>query len=231
MVTQYESATVKDAALYNKIHHKRESLDAAIGEWSTHHATVMGQAVAQLKIALPNAIWPERSDRVEADALPIPSNLPSSIRNHKIFEPFTRTELKLRQGMANDLLKELRSTLQLISILWKKYEGYTTQDTMTRSKKSTSAVQERTHEIRKLYSAVRERLIKLGEPVTSRYQALTDKDCQPSKLFHSNKRTESQKNVSWVYRTSGLKDDDNVTSKWRLEGTCLGLRSKDWNTD
>lgn len=156
MVTQYESATVKDAALYNKIHHKRESSDAAIGEWSTHHATVMGQAVAQLKIALPNAIWPERSDRVEADALPIPSNLPSSIRNHKIFEPFTRTELKLRQGMANDLLKELRS------ILWKKYEGYTcTQNTMTRSKKSTSAVQERIHEIRKLYSAVRERLIKL----------------------------------------------------------------------
>ncbi|KAI0758377.1 hypothetical protein BC629DRAFT_1598052 [Irpex lacteus] len=105
MVTQYESATVKDAALYNKIHYKRESSDAAIGEWSTHHATVMGQAVAQLKIALPNAIWPERSDRVEADALPIPSNLPSSIQNHKIFKPFTRTELKLRQGMANDLLK------------------------------------------------------------------------------------------------------------------------------
>lgn len=130
MVAQYESANIKYTALYNRIYQKRESLDAELDQWMVHHTTIMGQAMAQLKIALPNASWPERTGRAEADVLPIPSNLPS-IREHKIFEPFTHTELKLRQGMANDLLKELRSRLQLLSILWKKYEGQMTQKTTT----------------------------------------------------------------------------------------------------
>ncbi len=67
MVAQYESANIKDAALYNRIYQKRESLDAELDQWMVHHTTIMGQAMAQLKIALPNASWPERTGRAEAD--------------------------------------------------------------------------------------------------------------------------------------------------------------------
>lgn len=194
--------------LFNKIQSGRQQLQASLQDWLLSHATIMGPALAELKRMYPSVTWASRleDEPTETFILPVPSNLPEHLRSHTLLATFTHAELRMRQAVANDFLRELRTKIGLTSYLKKKTGGEYGQASKGRRGKAIGGVQEKIRHIREQYNATRAKLLKLGEKDDSHnYWPLTEQDCQPINIWHNVKkptdRTElSQKEVRWIWR-------------------------------
>lgn len=223
LTKKYEASVSKDSAVYNQIQLARRRLEKEVEEWHAHQTSIMGQAIATLKAALPGTVWPRETapdGLPEELILPIPSNLPPSIRFHALFLTFTEAELRLRQGVANDLLRLLRRKLGLSSFLRDKNSDEFGQKKKTRSGKVISAVYDDVQNIRKEYNTQREKMLLLGERKDSHnYRPLTEADCRPLQIHHTSRkgkeRMETEKEVRWIWREGGFRTD---LEKWELEG-------------
>ncbi len=225
MVVTYDKASPKDSSLYTRIQKARSKLEKDIEEWSTRQSAVMGQLIAIAKMECPDASWSSASEELPEDvSLPIPSNLPAPLRSHNLLSAFTHTELRLRQGIANDLLAELREKLGLSGFLWGKKRGaFGQSDIKTRTSKSVEGLQDRIREIRTEYNHIRERMVTLGEPSNSHnYQVLTPNDCQAPQIFHSQREDmrRTEKEVRWIWREGSYTTEEGM-KKWELEGSIL----------
>ncbi|TFY81936.1 hypothetical protein EWM64_g2074 [Hericium alpestre] len=104
----------KSDSVYNEIELLRQRLADDVQEWEAVYEDSLGQIVEELDM-LPRfatTTWPAMASLQRCDpedvSLPVPSQYPSSVRCCAEFAKAIRTERVLREGHANDLIRDIK---------------------------------------------------------------------------------------------------------------------------
>lgn len=198
---------------------RSQKLEHAIEDWFTIYRTTMEASIASARTTFPDLSWPEQVPCAPEDiTLPLPSALPPPSYVDPLIQPLVMTELKLRRGQANDILREVRRKIGLKSFLRQNTNGQFGQSAKTRMGQATSKIDDSLSSLREQYNLIRQKLVILGEPMESPlYQPLTAHDCKPLRISHQQEAPGNKhSSVAWIWR-DGVTHGD--MGRWQHEGT------------
>lgn len=168
----------------------------------------------------------EEGARPEDLRLKMPSSLMQSFdQASRELRQLASQELKLREGQANDALKQLRLLIGHKTLLFKEsVRRATTTATRTRAWDDVNSVEDKIKDHAQIYNLARSAIHRLGASadILEKYRELTEDHLVVSEDIINAARTGQRNDVlPWIWKLDGqyVQEDDN----WMDECECCGL--------
>ncbi|KAG1718728.1 hypothetical protein EDD22DRAFT_983515 [Suillus occidentalis] len=175
-------------------------------------------------------------DKVHKIQLFLPSSLPSSF---PCDNRLLRYEWDLRQAQANDALDDLRAVINMTYHLYKYKNAFVRgQRANTRAQGIIHSAESRINAISAKYTAARDALIMLASKLGKNddWQRILKpldraKDAVP--LNHDEGKTVGQQNISWIWKTPGVSNnqEEGLQDSLRVEWCKARARAHRWEEE
>lgn len=157
-------------------------------------------------LRLPSLVLWERAEVERERQEPQADNIPDDPVADDV-EELAATELRLRKGWANNMLRNVRLSVGEKSVLWSKgVRQAATKKHGTRTKTSIRKLEGNLEHQRRVYNQNRKTMIRLGLPLADQlgdYRELSKADVEASSVIGDpNARGASQNRLPWIWATS-----------------------------
>ncbi len=160
----------------------------------------------------------EEGDEIQPEALQLklPSSLVESFEHASVeLQRLATQELGLREGQANDALKQLRLLIGHKALLFRQHiRKASTTSTRTRAWDDVNSVEDKIKNHTEIYQSARTAIIRLGAPpeTLQKYQELEEEHLKVSKDIVNAARTGQRNDVlPWIWKLDGqhVQEGDN----------------------
>lgn len=158
------------------------------------------------------------------EQIALPSRLSPSLSNHAMLESFCSIERRLREGLANEALHALRTSLITGAALFQGRRDMSGQKANTRAKGFFDRQNRAKLAAARLYRNSRESLVALGLKEDDKiYRKLADGDIRAFTVYEQDQKLgHSKVKVSWIWGDFDFTEgqEDGPLKRYCGEGTC-----------